>query len=325
MARIIGPAVLNRVSNQRPSAHPRHWPGWLSVFLIELCARIPPALAEHLSHPLGWLMYQLLRRRRQIAHSNIRACFPALNATQHRQLTKAHFRSLASMLFESAWVWSGRNLSALQFEIHGRELLEQEPHRPLLIISGHMTCMDLCSCYLSGQVAMAGVYRPLRSAVLEWYHTRGRLRFASKMISKYDFKGMLGHLKEGHKLWYAPDQDFGLKRSVFVPFFGQPCATLKASWILAQRSKARVVTMLPRRTGVGHYCLEIRPIEQPPKRLQKQGQQTAAEQQLPFDASMQFLTEINQHIEAAIKKAPEQYWWVHRRFKTRPPGYPSLY
>ena len=315
MARIIGFAALNRAITQRPSFHPRHWFGWFVVLCIEICALCSATLAHRLSVPLGMLMHILLRRRRHIALCNIQLCFPEYSAKQHRELTQRHFQSLAITLFESAWAWSGRSLEKLNFHIRGAEHLSTHTNHAVLIISGHMSCMDLCSCYLAKQVKMAGVYRPMRSAVMEWYHTRGRLRFAQAMLSKNDFKAILQHLKGGGTLWYAPDQDFGHKRSCFVPFFGQPTATLKASLLLAQRSHAKVVTMLPRRVGIGHYELDIKPLEW----------DQVKHKQASDEAMQQFLSQINERIEATVRQAPEQYWWVHRRFKSRPAGYPSIY
>lgn len=294
--------------NSRPSLHPRHWSGWLTVLLIHSCAYFPLALVPQCSRLLGDILRLSLKRRRQIAQRNLEVCFPELTPSQRQNLLKSHFRALGMTVFESAWSWAGRPLQRqCRSEYLGMENLQCAPGQGLLIVSAHMTSMDLGSALLASQHPVAGVYRPARSAVLEWYHTRGRLHYAEAMLSKNDFGALLRRLNQGKALWYAPDQDFGAQRSIFVPFFGRSAATLKATWILARRTGAKVVTMFPLRLADGSYRIEIGP---------------------PLDTEQDahsFLSELNRRLEQTIRQAPEQYWWVHRRFKTRPPGRLGFY
>lgn len=304
--------------DSRPNFHPRQWPGWFTVALIELAARVSPRWAHHISRLLAPVFLRLLKKRRHIAATNIAHCFPTASPAEQKQLVQQHFYSVVLMLFESAWTWSKRPLSSkLTVEIHGAEHLNQHTSGPILLMSGHMSCMDLGSRFLGEflrrDLALtqktAGVYRPLKSSVLEWYHTQGRLHFTDAMISKYEVKALLRYLKSGAMVWYAADQDFGAERSLFVPFFGHSTATLKASWLFVRRSKATVLTMFPRRISSGHYRIDIGPT-------------------IPWQEGMdqrQFLTLVNQRIEAAVRQAPAQYWWLHRRFKTRPEGEASWY
>ncbi|MCG8464748.1 MAG: lysophospholipid acyltransferase family protein [Xanthomonadales bacterium] len=304
--------------DSRPNFHPRHWPGWLSVAFIEVAARVSPLWAHRICRLIAPLLLKLLKKRRHIAEINIAHCFPERSPAWQQQLLRQHFYSVSLMLFESAWTWSSRPLSRqLCVEIHGAEHLEQHTDTPILLMSGHMSCMDLGSRFLGEYLRLnlgrsqktAGVYRPLRSPVLEWYHTRGRLRFTDAMISKYKVKQLMRYLQSGAMVWYAADQDFGAERSLFVPFFGHQTATLKASWLLIRRSQATVLTMFPQRLSPGRYRIDIGP----PIHWQE-GMEISA-----------FLGEVNQRIEAAVRQAPAQYWWLHRRFKTRPEGQAAWY
>ncbi|GAB4183778.1 MAG: LpxL/LpxP family Kdo(2)-lipid IV(A) lauroyl/palmitoleoyl acyltransferase [Wenzhouxiangellaceae bacterium] len=277
----------------------------ITILVIELIARLPLAWARPLANAIGSLMRLLLRQRRRIAAANLQRCFSNWPPARREAVLKQHFRSLGMMLVETAWAWSGRSSQKLpphRFSGLQQLLQLQAEGRGVLLVTGHFTCMDIGGRFLCEAAAIKAVYRPLRNPALERYQTRGRLRHARGMISKYDSGAVLRALRQGETIWYAPDQDFGPRRSLFVPFFDQPTATLKATWTLARRSQAVVLTMFPRRLDDGSYLIEIgNPLE------------------CTADAGM-FLTELNRRIEAAVRHAPEQYWWVHRRFKSQPPS-----
>jgi len=154
------------------------------------------------------------------------------------------------------------------------------------------------------------MYRPLRSPVLEWYQNRGRSRYTVCMIEKSDLRGAVRYLRGGGVLWYAPDQDFGAKRSVFVPFFGLQAATLAATERLVQLTGCAVVPMFPVYDASSRrYTVKFWP----------------ALEDFPTGEVVADLARINMLLEEHVRQAPEQYWWIHRRFKTRPPGEPPFY
>jgi KDO2-lipid IV(A) lauroyltransferase len=158
--------------------------------------------------------------------------------------------------------------------------------------------------------AGSGMYRPLGNEVLEWYQNRGRAWYAEGMISKRDIRRAVRYLRAGGVLWYAPDQDFGAAHSAFVPFFGVPTATLLASHRLPRMTGCRVMAMMPRfDRGSGGYVVELSPLLE----------------DYPGEDPLRDLERINALLEAQVRSAPEQYWWIHRRFKTRPPGEPDFY
>lgn len=298
----------------RPPLTPRFWLSWAGVGLMWLLGKLPQRVGLALSVPLGALLRRLLGRRRRIAERNLERCFPEHSAEQRATLLAAHFRALARMLFEICWSWSA---SGRRIERWGRwsgiehiEKLRSEG-RGVLMMTVHMTCLEI-----GGRIAaiktpeVRGVYRPLENPVLEWYQNRGRERYVEASISKRDLRPAIRHMKKGGMVWYASDQDFGAERSVFVPFFGIETATLEATLKLIRVSRCAVVPMFPRFDPLSNtYTVSF----------------DAPLDNFPSDDASEDLARLNRLFEEKIRQAPEQYWWIHRRFKTRPPGEPPFY
>lgn len=298
----------------RPPLTPRYWPGWLAVGLFWLLGKTPQAVGLALAGPLGALMRTLMGRRRRVAERNIERCFPEYSAAQRERLLRDSFRSLARMLFEIPWSWSASERRIRRMgHIEGLEpaLAALAEGRGVLLVTAHLTCLEIGARILSVVFPKsAGVYRPLRSPVLEWYQTRSRLRYADCLISKRDMRTAIRFLREGGAVWYAPDQDFGAKQSVFVPFFGIQTATLLATERLVRLTNCAVIPMFPLYDEKQrHYTVLLgEPL-----------------QDFPSGDPIADLSRINALMEAHVRRVPEQYWWVHRRFKTRPAGEPPFY
>ncbi len=301
----------------RPSFAPGNWPGWLAAAFLWLLARTPYRLGHALAVPLGGLMSVAMKSRRRVVERNLERCFPELDATQRRALRKATFTSLGRTVFETAWSWSPSRRLDRQGQVEGFENLSaiSAQGRGVLVLTLHSTCLEIGAWFFGGElmrhrIESAGIYRPLRSAVLEWYQNRGRSRYADDMISKRDLRSAIRLLRRGGAVWYAPDQDFGPRESEFAPFFNIPTASLLATRKLAQLTGCAVVPMFPYYDpGQRRYRVEVWP----------------ALDQFPGEDAVQDLTRINQLTETMIRSQPGQYWWVHRRFKTRPPGEPPFY
>lgn len=299
---------------QRPSFAPRNWPGWMVVGLIWLLGRLPQRLGIALSRPLGWLLMKLMRRRVKIAERNIERCFPEWSGEQRDEAVRGQFRSLARMLFEQAWSWSAPEKrvdswgGAVDAEYANRLTREG---RGVLLLTCHSTCIEIGG-YYAGRATIRPwlVYRPLNSPVIDWYSNRCRRRYSEGGISKRVFRSMIALLRAGGVLWYAPDQDFGPSRSEFAPFFGIQTATLAAVVHLVEKSGCAVVPMLPsfdEKTG-RYESKFLPPLEN-----------------FPSGDLVADLARINAIIEAHVRQYPTQYWWIHRRFKTRPEGEPPFY
>jgi len=305
---------MNDERIRRPPLTPRYWPGWLAAGLLWVLGKTPQRLAVGLSHPLGWLMARTAQRRREIAARNLERCFPELNAAERGRLLSACFRALSRMLFEVAWSAAAserfvRRVAQMEGLQHARAALEEG--RGVLLVTGHFTCLELAARRTALEFPRAaGVYRPLRSPVLEWYQRRARGQWTESMIPKDDLRSAVRFLRSGGILWYAPDQDFGPKRSVFAPFFGLPAATLTATERLVKLTGCRVVSMFPSYDEVTHrYTVRLYP----------------ALEDFPTGDMVADLSRLNAQLEEQVRQAPDQYWWIHRRFKTRPPGEPPFY
>ena len=281
--------------------------------LLQMLGLLPQRIGLLLLAPAGPLLYKLAARRRRIAERNLERCFPELEERERQEILQGSFRSLARMILEMAWCWSkldGR-ISRIG-RMHGLENLldAEERGRGVLMLTSHNTCLEIGGCILARTVQASGVYRPLRSEVMEWYQTSRRLRYGHSMISKRDARAMIRLLKNGGVLWYAPDQDFGTEQSVFAPFFGIQTATLLATHRLPKMTGCAVVPMFPRYD---------------PKRKRYDVHVMPALEDFPSDDAVADLTRINEIMEDQAREAPEQYWWIHRRFKTRPEGEPPFY
>ena len=294
---------------------PKHWLSWFTVAVLWLLGRMPAWLGRALVSPLGPLLFHLMKRRRKVAERNLERCFPEKTPEERVLILRGCFSALARSLVETAWCWSGsgKKVNSLG-EVHGLEHLRaaKESGRGVLLVTSHSTCLELGGCLaIRAEPGVSAVYRPLKNPVIEWYQTRGRCRYTDAMISKRDARSAVRLLRDGGVLWYAPDQDFGPSQSVFAPFFGISTATLLATHRLPRMAApCAVIPMFPRFDAErGHYIVQIHP----------------ELESFPSRDPVADLTRINALIEEHIRLAPEQYWWIHRRFKSRPEGEEPFY
>ncbi|MFO7704466.1 MAG: lipid A biosynthesis lauroyl acyltransferase [Halopseudomonas sp.] len=295
--------------------HPRYWPLWLGLGFLWLVVRLPYPVLLWLGRLLGWGMYWAMPERRQIAQVNLALCFPAWSEARRSQALKANFASNGIALFEMAmaWWWPKQRLARLA-QIEGLEYLEQAraAGQGVVLMSLHFTTLELGAALLGQKATIDGMYREHRNPAFDYVQRHGRERQNADAVAieREDVRAMFKSLRAGRAIWYAPDQDYGRKASVFVPLFGVPAATVTATSTFARLGKARVIpftqTRLP---GAQGYKLIVHPpLENFP------GQDEIAD-----------ALRINQWVEQAILAQPEQYMWVHRRFKTRPEGEPRPY
>lgn len=292
---------------------PRVWGSWLVVGIAWPAARLPLSWLMRLGRGVGAVAYRLAGHRRRVTDVNLALCFPELTETQRRPLARAAFRHAGASLAEMAMVWlNPRRPLRHRFTITGQEHLEaaRARGRGVILVAGHFSCIDIASQPISELCPLDVIYRENKNPVWEWLQVRGRGHYFDGVIERDDTRRMLRRLKAGHTVWYAADQDYGRKHSVFAPFFGIPAATITATARLARVNGAPVMLMSQYRnldtlTWEMHF--------HPPLEDFPSGDEVA-------DA-----TRINGLIEAAVRSHPEQYLWAHRRFKTRPPGEPSPY
>jgi KDO2-lipid IV(A) lauroyltransferase len=262
----------------------------------------------------GRLAVHLNPERRRIAATNIALCFPELDPAAQKALVRANLCDVGMMLAEFAlgWMGSDRAIAKVPVTVDGLEHLEaaRAAGRGVLLVGGHFSHLELSARLVSSRIRIAGMYRRMDSEVFEFAVLRSRLHYADAMFDKDDIRGTVRYLKAGGTLWYAPDQDMRSKDNVFVPFFGVPAATITATHHLARLSNALVIPFYHRRLpGDAGYAMRLgAPLED-----------------FPSDDAARDTERVNAQIEQMAREAPEQYLWVHKRFKTRPPGEPKIY
>ncbi|MFK2899884.1 LpxL/LpxP family Kdo(2)-lipid IV(A) lauroyl/palmitoleoyl acyltransferase [Dyella jejuensis] len=293
---------------------PRLWPAWIGVGVMKLIAMLPFAALMAIGRALGAAIERFPSPRRQVAATNIALCFPELDAAAQARLVDAHLRDIGMMLIEFAlgWMGSDRAIAKIPVQFAGLEHL-QAAHaegRGVLLVGGHFSHLELCARLVSQRIRIAGMYRRMDNPVFEWTVLRARLGYARAMFDKDDIRGTVKYLRSGGTLWYAPDQDMRSKDNAFVPFFGVTAATITGTHHLARMSRSAVIPFFHRRLpGAQGYVLRLgAPLEN-----------------LPSGNAEADTARINLCIEDMVREAPEQYLWVHKRFKTQPPGTPPIY
>jgi KDO2-lipid IV(A) lauroyltransferase len=288
--------------------HPRFLPTWLMFFVLWLATRLPYALQMATGRLIGRAALHLARHRRHVAATNIRLCFPELEQRQRRRLLEAHFRSLGQGVIETALCWWGRETQLRQKHllIGERHLVAaRERGRGTILLSAHLTTLELGGRLLAMHQPFHVLYRQHRNPLFETVMQRSRARRFLTAIPRSETRRLLKQLGRNHTIWYAPDQNHGGNNPVFAPFFGIPAATLTATSRLAKMSGAAVVPFFQMRLpGNQGYLLMLCP----------------ALDNFPGDDPRADAARINRLIEDVVREMPEQYLWVHRRFKTRPPG-----
>jgi KDO2-lipid IV(A) lauroyltransferase len=293
---------------------PRHWPAWVGIGLIWLVARVPYSVLLAIGRFVGWLAARLIGKdRRGTAARNLELCFPQLSDAERARLLELNLRDSGVMLIEFALAWMGsaRALAKIPVTIEGLEHLEaaRVAKRGVLLVGAHFSHLELCARLVSEHLRIAGMYRVHENAAFEWAIKRARLRYATQMFTKDELRQTVRWLKAGGTIWYAPDQDMRGKDGVFAPFFGVPAATITATHHLARLSGAEVIPFFHRRLDGGGYAIRL---EQPLR-------------DFPSEDAIADTSRVNACIERMVREAPTQYLWMHKRFKTRPPGEASVY
>lgn len=295
--------------------HPRFWLLWLGLGLLWLLVQLPYVCLLWLGRGLGALMFHLAGSRRRIARRNLELCFPELSEARREQLLRENFASTGIAFFEMAmsWWWPRQRLARLA-RIEGLEHLQraQAEGRGVILMAFHFTTLEIGAALLGQRQTIDGMYREHSNPVFDYVQRRGRERHNADAtaIEREDIRAMLRVLRAGRAIWYAPDQDYGRKQSLFAPLFGIPAATVTATTKFARLGKARVVPFSQSRlaNGSGYRLVIHPPLED-----------------FPGESEEADCRRINQLVEQAIRQQPEQYLWAHRRFKTRPDDEPSLY
>ncbi len=274
----------------------------------------PLPLLRALGWGLGSVLYYAGKHRRNILLRNVALCLPQLDAQARRRFMREHIRLWAQAALDRAWLYHG-NMRCLHKRLRlSGDIAGFDRSGNVVVLNPHFLGMEaaaICLLQRFPHRKMVAIYTPLRGAWLDRWAYAGRTRFAhGRVFSRYDdIRHVVRALRAGERVLLLPDMDFGAAQSVFVPFFGVPAATLTALAKYAQMGAAQVVMLTAKLDAKGYQV-----------HLSRQGWEP-----FPSGDALQDARHMNAQLERAILTMPEQYYWLHRRFKTRPPGQPSVY
>jgi lipid A biosynthesis lauroyl/palmitoleoyl acyltransferase len=260
---------------------------------------------------IGKLLYPFMHRLRSTAYSNISHCFPDKKQNQVNLLVKRHFEAIGVSFFETANAYYGsdkkiRKLLTITNENFFQDALKEEGG--IILLCSHFMPLMLGSRALLINHTIANIYRPQNNKLFDRIMVRGYKKNGAVMIKSTDTRSIIKAINNSLPIWYAPDQDLGKNNSVFAPFFGIQTATASATARLAKNNNTRVIPYSFIRTKKGYTMSFEKPIAN-----------------YPSNDPIQDATIVNQILEKQIIKSPEQYLWIHRRFKTRPNDEKNFY
>jgi KDO2-lipid IV(A) lauroyltransferase len=260
---------------------------------------------------LGSLLYRLAGSRRRVGQINLALCFPDKTEAERTAILKAHFIAISQNLLEYGYNWFSSAAALKQLvRIDGIAHLQALEGKPVILCMPHFTGLDLAGLRISLETPVVSIYSKQKDAGLDAYVEQKRLRFDTGIVlsRQAGIRPALKALKQGYRFYYLPDQDFGARDSVFAHFFGVRAATITGLSRLAKASGAAILPCYPRRDRDGYTLVIEPPLANYPS------------EDLLADAE-----QMNRVIEAQVLRQPAQYFWLHKRFKTRPEGEPYLY
>jgi len=286
---------------------PRYWGAWLSIAGLRAGQALPTSLRWALGRRLGDLLRQLLPARRRVVERNLKLCFPRLTAEQRAHWLRDVFRENGIGVLETARCWCRPPAQLIaQTRYSGLEHIEQAlaQGRGVLVLGSHFSLLDPGIAMLGKVAPVHLVYRPHNNPLMDAWINAGRLNYARETVDHNDMRRVVRLLKEGQLVWFGPDQDEGPTHSVYAPFFGISAATVTSTARLSRLTGAAVVPMASHRCEDGGYEVEFYP----------------ALSDFPSGLAEADARQVNLAQEQAIRKCPQQYLWLHRRFKTHPRG-----
>jgi KDO2-lipid IV(A) lauroyltransferase len=278
------------------------------MYLVQL---LPLQAIAGIGNAVGALMYWLIPERRKVTRINLAMCFPQLDAAQREALARRHFRAFCRSFIERGILWwSPRARIERLVRLEGLEHLEKEKGKPIILFAPHFVGLDATLSRLTLDYPVAMMYSRQKDPLFESLMYRGRTRFGGQMFPRQaGVKEGFRAIEAGALYYYLPDLDFGPKRSIFVPFFGVPAATVTGLSYIAREMRASVVPCVTRMLPGGGYAARLYP----------------AWDDFPSGDEARDARRMLAFIEERVLEMPEQYFWLHKRFKTRPPGEARFY
>ncbi len=294
--------------------NPRYLPTWIGLGVLRLLSLLPLPVLYRTGTVLGDLMQKVIPSRHHIAERNIRLCFPEKSSADVTAMVRENLRNTARMfLYTGFFWWASRARLDQAIRVSGSEVLDEalRDGRGVIILAPHFVGLELGGIYLSTGYQGVSVYQRSRNPVLDFFMLKSRQRFGAKLIErKSDMKRLVRAIRQGQSCYYLPDQDPGPRRAVFAPFFGIPTATWPVLGRLARLARAQVI---PCTTCILADGKGLEMVFDPPLA------------DFPTGNPAEDAARMNRAVESCVRRFPLQYFWVHKRFKTRPSGSPDLY
>lgn len=311
---------------------PRYWPTWVGVAPWWGASMLPLPMIRQLGAAIGAIAYRTVGERRRIAERNLEICFPEWDSGARARVLKNHFRAAGQSILDlGVGVWASSARLNRLMRVVGYEHLAaaRENDRAVLLLAPHFVGLPMGALYLSTRGPIAAMYKRPRNRLVHEGYVRvctgyeSPCRLLNRVVSqrseshgivlvehRQGMRGVVRALRAGQPFYYLPDQDLGRRHAVFAPFFGVPAVTVTAASRFARMTDAQVMLchtrQLPR--GEGYELSVEAPLEG-----------------FTAEDGLKDATVVNREIERIVRQVPEQYFWLHRRFKTRPPGEPDLY
>ena len=295
----------------------------LALWLMRALHWLPLPLLRAAGSALGGLLHAFAPKRRHVAEVNLKLCFPEMDDAERAALVRAVFRAFGQSVVDRAFLWHGsthcvRKRVQLTGEAHLERLCgpfssthasASSDAQPVILLAPHFVGMDAAWTRLTLLRPMAGTYARQTNAAFDRALYAGRTRFGGLALARQDgVRATVRELKNGLPFYTLPDMDFGARDAVFAPFFGVSAATITAVSRLARLTGARVLPVVTRMTATG-YAVTIHP----------------PWEAFPGESDEDDAARMNAFIEHEVRQNLAQYHWLHKRFKTRPPGVASLY
>ena len=285
-----------------------------AILILWLCHFLPFRVLGWLGNGLGYLLYWLASPRRFVGLTNLRLCFPNWSEAKRRRLIRRHFQLLTTSILERSYIfWSKPSRIKKIIQIEGWEHIQAAENQAVILFAPHFVGLDMGGVRLNAEnYPIASIYSKQKSSLLDKYLLHGRTRFgATFLLSRQDsIRKILSAFKQGFAFYYLPDQDFGAKDALFIPFFGVPAATINSMARMTQLAKAQLIPCITRRLPNGKgYVVRLYP----------------AWENYPSQDIHADTRRMNAFIEERVLEMPEQYFWLHKRFKTRPNGEARFY
>lgn len=284
----------------------------LSIFLTVLLAHLPLGMLRWFGALWGYVLYAVVSGRRRIVMTNLGLCLPELTLSERQALARRVFVRFAQAWFDRGWLWTGsESLVRSRLKLTGHWALLQDK-TPTVLFAPHFVGLDAGWTALAQQLdgPFTTIYTHQANAVFDAWILQGRRRFGSVQLfgRRTGMKTIVSALKQGESLYLLPDMDFGRKDSVFVPFFGVQAATVTSLSRFARTASARVVPVVCRMSEEGYEVDVLAPWSD-----------------FPTGDAQADTARMNEHLANYILTMPDQYYWVHKRFKTRPSGEAPVY